>query len=95
MNDAEVVAHIRSGAKVDWNAPAVLHEMPITFPVSRGGPIYQGTIASCVKECIDKPPRPMVMYSMSIDKGKIEGLPGGLMMQQAIVELAKRDDCPQ
>ena len=43
---------------------AVLHEMPITYPVSRGGPIYQGTVASCVRECMAKAPQPMVMYSM-------------------------------
>jgi hypothetical protein len=36
----------------------------------------------------------MVMYSMSFDAGVIAGFDAGLIMQQAIVELAKRDDFP-
>jgi hypothetical protein len=41
-----------------------------------------------------KAPQPMVMYSMSFDAGVIAGFDAGLIMQQAIVELAKRDDFP-
>jgi predicted DNA-binding transcriptional regulator AlpA len=39
--------------------------------------------------------RSMTMYSMSFDNGVIEGLGSGLIMQQVIVELAKREDYPE
>ena len=68
-SDVEVLGLIRGGAEVQWDRGAVLHEMPITYPMSRGGPIYQGTVASCVRECMAKAPQPMVMYSMSFDAG--------------------------
>jgi hypothetical protein len=93
-SDVEVLGLIRGGAEVQWDRGAVLHEMPITYPVSRGGPIYQGTVASCVRECMANAPQPMVMYSMSFDAGVIAGFDAGIIMQQAIVELAKRDDFP-
>ena len=94
MNEAELMDLIKGGAEVQWDRGAVLHQMPITFPVSRGGPIYQGTIASCVRECMAKQPQPGVMYSMSFDTDAIAGLSSGLVNQQVLLELAKREDYP-
>lgn len=93
-SEAEVLAKIRNGAKVQWERGAVLNAMEITSPYSRGGPVHSGTVASCVKECLAKQPQVGVMYTMNFDDDVIEGLGSGLITQPVIWELAKRSDYP-
>jgi hypothetical protein len=85
---------------IRYDAPAVLEKWPSieamrvrTSDYFRSAPIYNGTLAGCVREFMQKPISQRPLYDIFTDRQP--GLPGTILRANDIVEIAEREDFPQ